>query len=231
MSDFLYLDLETIPSQDPVVHERIAATITPPGTLKKPESIAEWEAEKKPAAVKEAIAKTSFDGAYGHICCIGWAVGGDEVVSDRITDVRDEANMLGAFFEFSHRRIKGDNVFYSTPTIVGHNVVDFDIRFVWQRAIVLGVRVPAWFPRDPKPWGNETFDTMTAFAGARNRISMDNLCRALGLPDKGEVDGSMVAGMWERGEHDAIAEYCRADVERTRAIHRRMMIAFGQEAA
>jgi len=37
--------------------------------------------------------------------------------------------------------------------------------------------------------------------------------------------------MWERGEHDAIAEYCRADVERTRAIHKRMMIAFGQEAA
>lgn len=230
MSDPIYLDIETIPSQDTAVHERIAATITPPGTLKKPESIAEWEKEKKPAAVKEAIAKTSFDGAYGHICCIGWAVRDGKTKSASMPKF-DEATILGAFFNSAHAELKGDRAFYMRPTIVGHNVVDFDIRFIWQRAIVLGVRVPEWFPRDPKPWGEDTFDTMTAFAGARNRISMDNLCRALGIPDKGEVDGSMVAGMWERGEHEAIAEYCRADVERTRAIHKRMMIAFGQEAA
>tara|TARA_R100000365_G_C2745974_1_gene75046 strand:- start:1725 stop:2408 length:684 start_codon:yes stop_codon:yes gene_type:complete len=227
MSSYLYLDIETIPSQDTAVHERIAATITPPGTLKKPESIAEWEAEKKPAAVKEAIAKTSFDGALGHICCIGWAVGDQEPKAVDIGNVDNEKRMLEFFVNAIHAQSRQ----LVTPTVVGHNVVDFDIRFIWQRAIILGVRLPGWFPRDPKPWGDDTFDTMTAFAGARNRISMDNLCRALGIPGKGEVDGSMVAGMWERGEFAQIAHYCREDVERTRAIHKRMMIAFGQEAA
>lgn len=227
----LYLDIETIPSQDPDVHARIAETVTCPRNITKADSIAAWEADKKPALVKEAIAKTSFDGAVGHICCIGWAIDGRVPTSFIAKDVRAEAKILSAFFAEAQRIIAGDATFYTSPTIVGHNVVDFDIRFIWQRAIVLGVRVPSWFPRDPKPWGNETFDTMTAFAGSHNRISMDNLCRALGIDDKGDVDGSMVAGMWERGDNEAIAEYCRADVERTRAIHRKMMVAFGQEAA
>ena len=226
MSSYLYLDIETIPSQDAAVHERIAASITPPGNITKAETIAAWEADKKPALVADAIAKTSFDGALGHICCIGWAVGEDSSASTDIGNVHEEKQMLEFFVSKLHERSRQ----LVTPTVIGHNVVDFDIRFIWQRAIILGVRLPGWFPRDPKPWGDDTFDTMTAFAGARNRISMDNLCRALGIPGKGEVDGSMVAGMWERGEFAQIAHYCREDVERTRAIHKRMMIAFGQEA-
>jgi hypothetical protein len=116
-------------------------------------------------------------------------------------------------------------------TIVGHNVIAFDIRFIWQRAIVLGVRVPSWFPRDPAPWSGVVFDTMTAFAGARGTIGMDRLSRALGFPGKGDVDGSMVAGMWAAGKYEEIAAYCRSDIERTREIHRRMQIAFGEVTA
>ena len=97
--------------------------------------------------------------------------------------------------------------------------------------MVLGIRVPAWLPRNPKPWDSIVFDTMVAWSGARDTVSMDNLCQALGIPGKGDTDGSMVAGMWARCEYDAIASYCREDVERTRAIHRKMQIAFGEEAA
>jgi predicted PolB exonuclease-like 3'-5' exonuclease len=52
---------------------------------------------------------------------------------------------------------------------------------------------------------------------------MDNLCRALGLAGKGDFDGSMVAQAWADGKHETIIEYCRADVEATRAIHRRFV--------
>lgn len=119
---------------------------------------------------------------------------------------------------------------WRTPTIIGHNVCNFDIRFLWQRAIVLGVRMPGWFPRDPKPWGNDTFDTMTAFAGQRGTIGMERLCQALGMEGKGDIDGSMIADLWQAGEYEKIASYCHADVERARAIHRRMQIAFGEAA-
>lgn len=223
----LYLDLETIPSQSPEVHAEIAKTVTPPGNISKADTIAAWEVEKKPALVKEAIAKTSFDGATGHICCIGWAIGEGKPRSASVIRIEDEKLTIQAALaemaEVSER--------WEPPQIIGHNVINFDIRFLWQRAIVLGIRMPGWFPREPKPWGGDVFDTMTAFAGARNMIGMDRLSRALGLPGKGEIDGSMVAGMWAEGKHDEIAAYCRADIERTREIHRKMQIAYGEEAA
>lgn len=220
---YLYLDIETTPTQSQEVMDRIAETITPPATMSKPETILAWEKDKKPEAIKEAIAKTSFSGALGHICCIGYAFDDDEpqTVSWPL-DSDDEREMLKYFVQF----ISVDN--YKRPVIVGHNVANFDIRFIWQRAMVLGIKMPQWFPRDPKPWGGEVFDTMTAWAGARDTISMDNLCLALGLEGKGDVDGSMVAQMFADGKHEAIAAYCRDDVAKTREIHRKMMVAFGK---
>lgn len=223
MSNFLYLDIETIPTTDEDRIAEIAATITCPGNITKPESIAAWEAEKKPKLVEEAVAKTSFSGAYGKVCCIGWAWDDGEPLSA----VGDEDRVLVAAID----RISMSAPQYGLTTIVGHYVANFDLRFLMQRAIVLGIPLPAWFPRDPKPWSREVFDTMTAWAGAKDSISLDNLCKVLGIPGKDGVDGSMVAGMWQRGELDAIAEYCRADVERVRNVHRKMQVAFGELAA
>lgn len=224
----LYLDIETIPSQSPVVHAKIAEGVTPPGNISKAETIEAWIKEKKPDLVKEAIAKTSFDGATGHVCCIGWAFDDETPKSMIIDSIEAERDMLldvtcGIITQASAAS-------YGSPTIIGHNIINFDIRFLWQRAIILGVRMPTWFPRDPKPWGNNVFDTMTAFVGARNMIGMDRLCEALGMGGKGQIDGSMVAQMWADGKYQEIADYCAADVERTRSIHRRMQIAYGEAA-
>jgi DNA polymerase elongation subunit (family B) len=220
----LYVDIETIPSQSPEVHAAIAETITPPGNISKAETIAAWNAEKKPALIKEAIAKTALDGSVGHICCIGLAANGSDPMSHSIENVADEARVLDHV-------LNGIAVKSLDPIrIVGHNVIGFDIRFIWQRAIVLGVHVPSWFPRDPKPWSGEVFDTMLAFAGQRGMISLDRLCRALGIPGKDDIDGSMVASLWEAHRSDDIARYCMDDVERTRAVHRRMAVAFGEAA-
>lgn len=231
----LYLDIETIPAQDPAIHAMIAERVKAPATHKKPETIAKWEAEEKPAAVAKAIADTSFDGGFGEVCCIGWAVGNRKVRSATVKDGFDETDALMAFFNSVEAEFAKEDTHaipgYWSATIVGHNVASFDIRFIWQRAIVLGVRVPSWFPRDPKPWGNEVFDTMAAFAGAKGSISLDRLCRILGIAGKDGFDGSMVAKAWADGEHEKIAAYCRDDVERVRQVHRRMMVAYGQEAA
>lgn len=223
----LYLDIETIPSQSPEVHAAIAAGISPPGNISKAETIAQWEAEKKPAAVKEAIAKTALDGSVGHICCLGHAWDHQAAMSHCIATTATERGFLEDFFEVAAARIGNS---FEPITIVGHNVIAFDIRFIWQRAIVLGVRVPGWFPRDPKPWNGEVFDTMTAFAGSRGTIGMDRLCRALGMEGKGDVDGSMIGSMWASGKYEEIAAYCKADVERTREIHKRMQVAYGEAA-
>lgn len=222
---YVYLDIETIPAQTDEAKARIAATVKPPAQMKKADTITAWEKDQKPAAIEEAIARSGLNAAFGHICCVGWAIGNGAPVSQEIHDPMDEIDILVAFFDRASRDI--GNGF---PVIVGHNVVGFDIRFIWQRAMVLGVRVPNWFPRDPKPWDASVFDTMTAWAGARDTISMDNLCAALGLPGKGDIDGSMVGQMFADGRYEDIAAYCRDDVERTRAIHRKMARAIGEAA-
>lgn len=221
----LYLDIETIPTRLNSLRMNIADTVKPPGNMSKPETIAEWASEKKPRLVEDAIAQTALDGAYGSICCIGWAIDdGNASCSfgdDEQKVIKDFVTTLDA--EVTARRHVG-------PMVVGHNVVNFDIRFLWQRAIILGIRMPRWFPRDPKPWGHDVFDTMTAFAGARGSIGMAKLCDALGLEGKGDIDGSMVGQLWATGQRDRVAAYCRGDVERTRAIHKRMQVAFGEVA-
>lgn len=221
---FLYLDIETIPTSYPDIIAEIAAGITPPKTMSKAETIATWEAETKPGLVKEAVARTSFNGALGSVCVIGWAWDDDQVIRSLTLHNMTEADLLKTF--------SGTVARYDTfgpKTVVGHNV-SFDIRFLWQRAIVLGVEMPPWFPRDPKPWGRDTFDTMAAFAG-KDMISLGSLCKALGIPGKDDFNGSMVSDAWAAGEVDRVASYCCADVERVRLIHRKMQIAYGECAA
>ena len=210
----IYLDIETIPNQSPEYAEAVRKGITAPAQYKKPESIAQWIADNGDEAAKEQVAKTSFDPAFGHICTIGWAVGDGDVQVHHATVVEGEIGVVESFLN-------------ALPTLgmnrfIGHYISGFDLRFILCRAIVLGVKLPSkvTFPREFKPWGDEVFDTMTAWAG-RDRISQDNLCRALGLDCKGDFDGSMVAEAWANGEHDKIAEYCKRDVETVRAIHRR----------
>lgn len=222
----LYLDIETVPTQLGWVRDDLSSSIKPPGTLKLEKSIAAWEAESKPAAIDEAIDKTSFDGGLGQCVVIGWAIDDAPPQSVQVADLTrsEEAKMLSAVFTYWRAASSGTSG--TRPTIIGHNVAAFDIPFLWKRAMVLGIKPPLWFTRDPKPWGDAVFDTMSQWAGVRERVSLDRLCKILDIPGKG--DGPTGADVWpmvQAGKMDEVATYCRADVERTRAIHRRMVFA------
>lgn len=217
MQRFVYFDIETIPSQSQDYFERIQERITPPGNIKKPESIEKWMEENGASAALEQMEKSSFDGGRGHICTIAWAKDDGEVQCFHAATLEEEKPLLAAFFNALDP--------YHSETLVGHNILGFDIGFLRKRAIVLGVPLPRndVFPRDPKPWEKKIHDTMVMWAGGTNRISMDDLCDILGIPGKDGFDGSMVADAWLRGEHAKIAEYCADDVRKTREIHKRFM--------
>jgi DNA polymerase elongation subunit (family B) len=217
MEATVFLDIETIPTQCPDARANFRAEVKAPGNIKKPESIAAWIDANADAAASEAIAKTSFDPAHGHICTIGWAIDDETPQAAHAATVEEESDVLRAFF--------GGLRQHTRYTFVGHNVRAFDLRFILCRAVVLGVRVPQSFPRDPKPWDKTVFDTMFAWAGKRGTIGLDRLCGALGIPGKGGFDGSQVAQAWADGEHDRIAEYCCDDVERVQAIWRKFEAA------
>jgi DNA polymerase elongation subunit (family B) len=211
----IYMDIETIPNQSPEYRAKVRETIKPPGTIKKPESILAWLDENAESATDEAIAKTSFDPAYGHICCIGWAIEDGPALALSARTLDEEKTILIAFFEALPKM--------GMACFIGHYISGFDLRFILCRAIVLGVPIPKIIPRDIKPWSHDIFDTMVSWAGNKGTISQDRLCDALGLSGKGDFDGSMVAQAWSNGEHERIADYCRSDVETVRAIHRRFV--------
>ena len=108
------------------------------------------------------------------------------------------------------------------PIVVAHHA-QFDVRYIWQRCVILGVPVPAWWPHDAKPWDTDRVDdTMLLWAGQGGRIGLDRLCRALGIPGKGDLDGSKVWDALQQGRINDVAEYCDDDVRRLRAVHQRI---------
>ncbi len=214
----VFCDIETIPCQSLEFIADVASTIKPPATYKKQESIDEWMKENKQAAIDEVVAKTSFDGALGQICCIGWAIDDQPVKS--VATQGGEATMIKTFFADLSENYNASRDMQ--PIFIGHNVSSFDLRFLFQRAIVLGIKPPSFIPFNAKSWDAHIFDTMTYFAGFGNRISLDKLAKALGLYGKQGITGADVWPMYQAGKIKEIAEYCEHDVELTRQVYHRL---------
>jgi len=213
------MDIETIPTEDESVIKQITDSIKPPGNIKKAETIEEWEKNDKPQAVKDAIQKTALNGAYGRIACIGIAIDDSDI---RCASELDEAKILRGVFDFMEDEYAESRI-GGRPVFIGHNLTDFDLRFIFHRAVILGVKPPAFFPINARSWSTEIFDTMTYWAGHGNRISLDNLCKALGIEGKStEYTWENVYPSFKAGDFSAIGEYCMSDVDKARQIYKRL---------
>lgn len=225
----IYFDVETIPSQAPDARDLVRATIKPPATYKKPETIAKWWEEDAPAAIEEGYRKQAFDATSGELVSIAWCSDTSEVRTSARAPGEPEVELLDRFFsgvtELLHeeavaaadgRRYPGD------PFFIAHNAA-FDIGFVWRRSIILGLPVPFKLPGPTARDGKDYGCTMLTWAGYKSTVSLDRLCRALGIQSpKGDLDGSKVFDAWLAGEVDRIATYNAADTTTVRAIWRRL---------
>ena len=224
IEDKIFWDIETLPTLDEDIIADITASVSPPATMKKPETIQRWRDEEMPAAIDEAIKKTSLDGGTGRLASICWAKGDGEVVGSHTAgdagwDIDIERNLIAGFFAEA-------NTFYEEvagAVLVGHNLLGFDIRWLWKRAVILGVQVPHWWPLNARPWSPEVVDTMTRWEGPGAKfISQDRLGRILGLGGKSDIDGSMIADIWDAGEYDRVLEYNGDDVAKCRKMWARI---------
>ena len=228
----IYFDIETIPAQDPVAIELIKAdiekqklSVKAPSNYKDQEKIDAYikaEIEKLDAEFDATYRKTSFDGGLGEICCIGYAIDDRPPVS--IYGV-SEAFILNKFYQALMDEYNPSS--QQRPKFIGHNIVSFDLRFLFQRSVMNNVKPPMMIPFSAKPWDESIFDTMTAWAGHGNRVSLDKLCKIFNIPLKGseigeEIDGSKVWDFYQAGRIEDIARYCEGDVERTRQAYKRM---------
>jgi predicted PolB exonuclease-like 3'-5' exonuclease len=158
-----------------------------------------------------------FDGSTNHIISIGVAIDDQPAISFDVTEIADgkESAAIMAFYDYVNQ-----NTDLHIKTFVGHNIVNFDMKIIRHRSLVLGIRLPD-FPFFTKPWDLNPYDTMQQW-DPKNSIKLDRLARAFGIPGKEGMDGSMVYGAWKEGRIEEIAAYCRADVEMTRAVYKKM---------
>lgn len=201
-----FLDTETIASRRIDVQQHIAAKHLDPDELVK--------AAKKAATELE---KTSLSGLFGELAVLSFARDDDEP----ITGVRNMADPMG---ERELLRWFADQPGIDAARIVAHNA-EFDRLMIRHRAIVHGVKLPkVYMASDVKPWESRWRCTMALWCDSRaGRVSLDDLCLALGLPGKQGIDGSMVNAMVAAGRIDEVAAYCADDVRRVRAVYQRIM--------
>ena len=193
----LFFDIETLPA-DQDKHEilkELYAKKKERGRIKK--------------TLEEFIETTNFGGAFGRIFCICYAVddGSTEVLQG------DEKGILKKFWELAQ----------TADLFVGHNILEFDLKIIWQRSVILGIK-PLIDISFRKFQSAPIFDVMHEWdRWGGNYIAMDDLARAMDIPSsKDKLDGSKVHEYFKAGKHQEIIDYCKKDVEVVRKIYKRI---------
>lgn len=240
----IFIDIETLPDLRPGAREAFikAATesVKAPSTYTKEQLAADlgitdkdeikftakdslaaqWAVKVGPSMAEtigdEAWRKTSFDATQGQILMIGVAF--DDNQPAVITG--NEAEILYKF----HSWLEGvySSVNHGRPRFVGHNLIDFDLPFIFRRSAILGIKPHPIFPVMPSRYSDSVYDTMVAWAGFNGRIKLDALLTALGFDGKGNIDGSMVYDYYSAGRIDELCDYCAKDVDDTRKVWSKM---------
>ncbi len=216
-----YFDIETIPA-DESSHEALKYLYE-----RKVKKAQAKDPTKEIESLEQFIENTGFDGSFGRVLCISYAVNDDETRT--ICNPDNEKKTLEDFW-FVAKQI---------DLFVGHNIMEFDLRFLLQRSMVLGVK-PTWTrfsELGKKPWDMvkhlsfaryqnlPIFDTMQEWSNwGSQKLGLEHVALALGIPTpKGEgIDGSEVWNFYKAGKVKEICDYCERDVETTRAVYKRM---------
>lgn len=229
----VFIDIETIPAQpEGAARSAIAESIKAPAAMKKPETIAAWNngdgqyAGVKDAEIDKQYRATSFDGAKGEIISIAWAVENNDVSSSYRVLGSDEGGFLASVFGDIGQELGG-----RPPFFVGHYIGGFDLKFLFHRAAITYTKPPFDLPFYGRH-SKDFYDTCVAWAGFKDRISQDNLCKALGIQGKpDDIDGSKVWDFVKAGNVERVSEYNRDDVEKCREIYRRLTFSISRSTS
>jgi len=203
-----------------------------------------WEQQQRYlediAAEEERVYQLgSLNATTGRVLCIALHVGpipgleiegvtqsGSEHVFgiDSEDQEQDEKQALTAFLDF----LKGFDS--ESDEIVGHNVIGFDLPFIFQRCLINNICAPSLI--DLGEYNvRGVFDTMHRWwLGAKRNVSLDDIAWALGIESSktAAVEGSKVFDLYHAGKLAEIREYNLNDVRVTRKVYERMVACFGR---
>lgn len=189
----LFFDIETIPTEESLRHS---------GLLEPQMHLDE----------AEVVKRLSLSAATAQILCLAYAL--EPPIDSAVVVLNGtEREILQSFWELATEA----NLF------VGHNVLEFDLRFIYQRSIIHRIKPSRELPF-ARFRNSPIFDTMHEWSKwGREHVSLDLLSRALGIPSPKEcLDGSQVYPYYRAGKLAEICEYCKCDVDTVRRVYRRL---------
>lgn len=196
----LFFDIETIPTEESLRHSGL------------------FEAQMQ-LDEADVVKRLSLSAATARILCLAYAL--EPPVDSSVAILTgDEKEILRSFWKLATE----------TNLFVGHNVLDFDLRFIYQRSIIHQIK-----PSRELPFARfrnaPIFDTMQEWSKwGREHASLDLLARALGIPSPKEcLDGSKVYPYYRAGKLAEICEYCKCDVDTVRQVYRRLTFSAAPE--
>jgi len=137
---------------------------------------------------------------------------------------QDEKKSLLAFLEFMK------DFDCETDELVGHNLIGFDLPFIFQRSLVHCISAkPLVDLSEFRVRG--VFDTMHHWwLGAKRFVSLDDVAWAMGIESSktATAEGSKVFDLYQAGKLAEIREYNLNDVRVTRKVYERMVGCFGR---
>ena len=194
----IFLDIETVPT-DPSLQEN--------GLLEAQIQLNETELLKK----------LSLSAATAKILCLCYAIEPPAGCEVQVLQ-GEETEIIKAFWKLAAEC----NLF------VGHNILDFDLRFIYQRSIIHQIKPSRDIPFT-RFRNAPIYDTMQEWRKwGREHASLDTLSKALGIPSpKESLDGSKVYPYYRAGKLAEIIEYCKRDVDSARQVYRRLTFTNG----
>jgi hypothetical protein len=155
------------------------------------------------AALDSGDEKGALDAMTGRVVCIGMLIDHGNAATEMMLAGEDERVLISDFWA----AIRPGDV------IVGHNVLDFDIRFLRQRSWILGIQPSRAFDTR-RYYTADVIDTLqlwTNWSGSKKGVTLDAMGSALGCGRK-TGEGAKVAQWWAERDIDSIKRYCRDDV-------------------
>ena len=165
----------------------------------------------------ELIKKLSLSAATAKIICLCYAF--EPSLTNSIEVLQgDETEIIKNFWKLA----------VDCNLFVGHNILDFDLRFIYQRSVIHQIKPSRDIPFT-RFRNAPIYDTMQEWSKwGREHVSLDSLTKALGIPSpKENLDGSKVYPYYRAGKLAEIVEYCKRDVDSVRQVYRRLTFSKG----